>query len=130
MANRNKNSPSVSSLCATYVFLLFWSPQRVLAIEVLEKSGRRGNRGCRVALRYFASSFQRLLFLRVVLLPFPPCCYFLILFLYKGFRSKCGPNLQCYPIIRSHEWHCERKVRGLMHLPKWHFGGCDDRAGE
>ena len=57
-----------TSANVTYVlFLLFWSPQRVLAIEVLEKSGRRGSRGCRVALRYFASSDQRLLFLRVVL---------------------------------------------------------------
>ena len=53
-----------TSANVTYVlFLLFWSPQRVLAIEVLEKSGRRGNRGCRITLRYFALQFSKVVIL-------------------------------------------------------------------
>ena len=78
----------------TYVlFLLFWSPQRVLAMEVLEKSGRRGYRGCRITLRYFASSFKRLFFLRVVLIAFSSLLLLLDPFFVQRFsievRTKC-----------------------------------------
>jgi hypothetical protein len=78
----------------TYVlFLLFWSPQRVLAMEVIEKSGRRGNRGCRIALRYFASSFQRLIFFRVVPIAFSSLLLLLDPFFVQRFsievRTKC-----------------------------------------
>jgi hypothetical protein len=52
----------------------------VLAMEVIEKSGRRGNRGCRITLRYFAFSFQRLFFLRVVLIAFSSLLLLLDLF--------------------------------------------------
>jgi hypothetical protein len=83
-----------TSANVTYVlFLLFWSPQRVLAIEVLEKSGRRGNRGCRIALRYFASSFQRLIFFRVVPIAFSSLLLLLDPFFVQRFsievRTKC-----------------------------------------